>query len=62
MNIEIKYKLPKNYVVLVFDEKVPRPFWRIAIVTWILPRRYSENKGSNSENYKDLCNPQTYCQ
>ena len=63
VNIKIKYKLPKHYVVLVFDEKVPRPFWRIAIVTWILlPRRYSENKGSNSDNYEDLCNPQTSCQ
>ena len=28
---KIKYKLCKNYVVLVYDEKVPRHFWRIAI-------------------------------
>ena len=29
-SIKIKYKLPKNYVVLVYDEKVPRHFWRTA--------------------------------
>ena len=36
-NIKIKYKLPKNYVVLVYDEKVLSHFWRIAIVTAVLP-------------------------
>ena len=50
MNIKIKYKLPKNYVVLVYDEKVPRNFWRIAIVTGVFPSRDSETKRSNSEN------------
>ena len=35
-SIKIKYKLLKNYVVLVYDEKVPRHFWRIAIVTGVL--------------------------
>ena len=30
-SITIKYKLPKNYVVLFYDEKIPRHFWRIAI-------------------------------
>ena len=46
MNIKIKYKLPKNYVVLVYDEKVPRHLWRIAMVTGILPSRDSETKGA----------------
>ena len=46
MNIKIKYKLPKNYVVLVHNEKVPRHFWRIATVTGILPSRDSEMKGA----------------
>ena len=32
-SIKIKYKLQKNYV---YDEKVPRHFWRIAIVTGVL--------------------------
>ena len=49
-NIKIKYKLPKNYVVLVYDEKVPKHFWRIVIVTGILSRRDSETKWSHSEN------------
>ena len=51
MSIKIKYKLSKNYVVLVYDEKVPRHFRRIAIVTEVLPSRDSETKRSNSENY-----------
>ena len=46
MNIKIKYKLPKNYVVLVYDEKVPRNFWRITIVTGVLSSRDSEIKGA----------------
>ena len=46
MNIKIKYKLLKNYVVLVYDKKVPRHFWRIAIVTGVLPSRDSETKGA----------------
>ena len=57
--IKIKYKLLKNYVVLVYDEKVPRHFWRIAIVTGVLPSRDSETKRSNSDNEKGQCNPQT---
>ena len=39
-----------NYVVLVYDEKVPRRFWRIATVTGISPSRDSERKRSDSEN------------
>ena len=39
---------PKN--VLIYDEMVPRHFWRIAIVTGVLPGRYSEKKRSDSEN------------
>ena len=46
MSIKIKYKLLKNYVVLVYDKKVPRHFWRIAIVTGVLPSRDSETKGA----------------
>ena len=37
--------------MLVYDEKVPRHFRRIAIVTEVLPSRDSETKRSNSENY-----------
>ena len=58
-SIKIKCKLPKNYVVFVCDEKVSRHFWRIAIVTGVLPSRDSETKRSGSENYKDQCNLQT---
>ena len=42
--IKIKYKLPKKYVVLVYDEKVLRHFLRIAIVTGLLPSRDSETQ------------------
>ena len=36
-NMKIRYKLPKNYVVLVYDEKVPWHFFHsIAIVTAVL--------------------------
>ena len=59
-NIKIKYKLKKKYVVLVYDEKVPRRFWRIAILTGVLPSRDSETERSDSENYKGQCNPQTF--
>ena len=48
--MKIKYKLPKSYVVLVYDKKVPRHFWRISIVTGVLPSRDSETKSSNREN------------
>ena len=44
-DIKIKYKLPKinvNDIVLVFYEKVSRHFWRIAIITRVLPSRASE--------------------
>ena len=43
--IKIRYKLPKinvNDIVLVFYEKVSRHFWRIAIITRVLPSRGSE--------------------
>ena len=45
----IKCKLPKNKfndVMLVYDEKVLRHFWRIAIVTEVLARRNFETRGS----------------
>ena len=42
---KINNKLPKNYVVLVYDEKVPRHFWRIAMGTEVLPSKDSEIKG-----------------
>ena len=45
MNIKIKYKLPKNYVALVYDKKGPRHFWRIAVVTGVLTSRDFEIKG-----------------
>ena len=49
-SIKIKYKLPKNYVVLVYDEKMPRHFWKIAIVPGVLPGRVSNSRRSDSEN------------
>ena len=45
-NINIKYKLPENYVLLVYDEKMSRHFWKIVIVTEVLPSRDSEIKGA----------------
>ena len=33
-----------NDIVLVYDEKVPRHYWRIVIVTGILPSRDSKIK------------------
>ena len=53
-NFKIKYKL-----MLVYDEKVPRHFWRIATLTGVLPSTDSEAKRSDSENQKGQCNPQT---
>ena len=50
MSIKSNYKIPKNCVVLVYDEKVPRHFWRIAIVTGVLLSRNSETKRSDSGN------------
>ena len=35
-------KINVNDIVLVSDEKVPRHFWRIAIVTGVLPSKDSE--------------------
>ena len=49
-NIKIKYKLSENYVVLVYEEKVAKIFWRIAIVAGVLPSRDPETKKSDSEN------------
>ena len=46
MNIKIKYKLPKNHVLLDYDQKVLRHFWKIAIVTGVLPSRDSDIKGA----------------
>ena len=34
-----------NNIVLVYDEKVPRYFWRIAIVTGVLPSRDFDIRG-----------------
>ena len=39
-------KINVNDIVLVFYEKVPRHFWRIAIVTRVLPSRNSEIRGA----------------
>ena len=39
-------KINVNDIVLVYDEKVPIHFWRIAIVTGVLPSRDSEIKGA----------------
>ena len=49
-SIKIKYKLQKNYVILIYDKKVPTHIWRIATVTWLLPSRDSDTKRSDSEN------------
>ena len=38
-------KISINNIVLVYDEKVPRQFWRISIVTRVLPCRNSEIRG-----------------
>ena len=45
MNINPK-KVDVNNIVLVYDEMVPRHFWRIAIVTGVLPSRDSEIRGA----------------
>ena len=39
-------KINVNDIVLVIYEKVPRHFWRIAIVTRVLPSRDSEIRGA----------------
>ena len=46
----MRYRLPKNYVVLVYDKMVLRHFARIPIVTGVLLRKDSETKRSDSEN------------
>ena len=43
LNINSK-KINVNDIVLVYDEMVPRHFWRIAIVTRVLPTKDSEIK------------------
>ena len=45
MNINPK-KVDVNNIVLVYEEMVPRHFWRIAIVTGVLPSRDSEIRGA----------------
>ena len=42
----MKHKLPKNYVLLVYNEKMPGHFWRIAIVTGVISSTDSEIKGA----------------
>ena len=44
--MKIKYKLKKKYIVLVYDEKVPRRFWRIAIVTGYYQIQILKQKGA----------------
>ena len=39
MSIKIKYNFPKNHVVLAYDKKVSRHFWRIAIATGEISKR-----------------------
>ena len=39
-------KININDIMLVFNKKVPRHFWRIAIVTHVLPLRDSEIRGA----------------
>ena len=50
IKIKIKYTFPKNHVVLVYDKKAARDFWRIAIVTVLLLSRDSETKRSDGED------------
>ena len=45
LNID-SLKINVNDFVLVFYEKVPRHFWRISIVTRVLPSRDSEIRGA----------------
>ena len=45
LNID-SLKINVNDIVLVFYEKVLRHFWRIAIVTRVLPSRDSEIRGA----------------
>ena len=45
LNID-SLKIKVNDIVLVFYEKVLRHFWRIAILTRVLPSRDSELRGA----------------
>ena len=45
-SIKIKNKIPKNYVALIYDEKVPRHFWRIAMVIGVLLVEIRKQKGA----------------
>ena len=46
LKIKNSLKINVNDIVLFFNEKVPRHFWRIALVTRVLPSRNSEIRGS----------------
>ena len=46
----------RNYVVSVYDEKVLRHFWRISIVTGLLPSRDSGRRGAILEIKKSNAN------
>ena len=37
-------KINVNDIVQGYEEKVPRHFWKITLVAWILPSRYSKIK------------------
>ena len=39
-------KINVNEIVLVYDEMMPRPIWRITIVTGVLSSRDSEIRGA----------------
>ena len=39
-------KINVNNIILVFSEKVPKRFWRIAIVAQVMPSRNSEIRGA----------------
>ena len=45
LNID-SLKINVNDIVLVFYEKVPKHFWRIAIITQVLPSRDYEIRGA----------------
>ena len=45
LNID-SLKLNINDIVLVFYEKMPRHFWRITIVTRVLPSREPQTRGA----------------
>ena len=45
LNID-SLKINVNDIVLVFYKKVPRHFWRIAIITRVLPSRDSQVRGA----------------